>query len=315
MQHLNRLSLILCLLIFCQCNRTQKPGPPNQEPTPNEADPCAKLNCPPPSVLDAKGSNQKIAVPAYFDRHNDMIWNRLKDNQRGAVGIAIINQDSGHQRDGEDDQYTIISDGLKANNIDVYCYVSSDYGRNSLAQVKREIDNYYAWYNTNNSIKGIFVDETPGTQDQCSDGNSLFFTYYTELSQYIRGKGGKVIFNPGNATGRCYMNLADIIVTYEGTYTNYCGWQPTGWECEYPSNRFFHLIHGASGIITMDKAVKLSQSRNAGYVYVTSRIFNPNAVPKEDGNPWFTLPAEDYWNAEIDSVRKSWPRPDEVGNN
>ncbi len=136
-------------------------------------------------------------------------------------------------------------------------------------------------------MDGIFFDET---SNDCAR-----FGYYSELRAYVKAKGGvaKVVLNPGTRTGECYMAAGDIIITFEDTYANYVGWQPSGWESAYAASRFWHLVINTSEA-DLANAIALSKSRNVGWVYVTPDVLN---------NPWDTLPANSYWTQQLQLAR------------
>jgi hypothetical protein len=158
-------------------------------------------------------------------------------------------------------------------------YVFTHYGSRAASKVKADIDKYYMWY----GVDGIFLDEV---SNSCTKQS-----YYLDLYNYVKGKGGvaKVVINPGINTPECYITTADIIVNFEDNYAAYVGWAPSGWEFNYPANRFWHLIIGTNAT-DMPNAIALSKNRNAGWIYVTSDNLS---------NPWDTLPADPYWTNEL----------------
>ena len=208
----------------------------------------------------------------------------------------IVNPSSG-PGSSIDQTYAAQVKRSQAANLTVLGYVYTDYGQRSPAMVKSDIDKYYAWY----SVDGIFFDQA---STQCSHARS----YYKGLYEYVNDKGGKVVLNPGTQTNECYMAVADVVVNFEDTYTNYTSdsYSQPEWISEYPATRFWHLVHAAATTADMRDAVRLSRERNAGFVYVT-----PDALP----NPWDTLPA--YFSDELKALQAApWPRyPQSVDHN
>ena len=125
--------------------------------------------------------------------------------------------------------------------------------------------------------------------------------YYRALSAYVKDdkhdRPGRplVVINPGARTQEPYIELADIIVNFEGFYATYTAWQlpADAWERRYPAERFWHLAHTTPTEADMRNAVRLSKQRHAGWVYVTPDVMN---------NPWDTLPPDPYWRAELAAV-------------
>jgi hypothetical protein len=223
-------------------------------------------------------TRQKVAVPSYFDPGS--LWTQM-GNGAPTVGLAIINPDSGPGT-SKDQSYVNQVTATKAKGIAVIAYVSTAYAgtedaARTLAAAKKDVDTYYKWYP---NISGIFVDEVP---TDCASRNS----YYKPLYNYIKGKGGMVVLNPGIDTSECYISAGDIIVNFEDVYSNYVNWTPTSWVSKYPANRFWQIVYNTSQA-NMSNAIMLSKGRNAGWIYVT-----------DDGgdNPYDTLPS--YWDNEL----------------
>jgi hypothetical protein len=78
---------------------------------------------------------------------------------------------------------------------------------------------------------------------------------------------------------RGYFDVADIVVTFEGTYAGYAAAVQAmpDWVRREPAQHVAHLVYGAS----RSEALSAVTGGAAGYVYVTS-----GAMP----NPWRTLP-------------------------
>ncbi len=223
---------------------------------------------------------QRVAIPSYF--YPGSLWTQL-DNAAPAVGLAIINPDSGPGTN-KDQNYANQVTNTEAAGITVVGYVSTSYAgtRNparTLAVAERDVNMYYGWYP---NIGGIFVDEV---STDCNALNS----YYQPLYDYIKNKDivARVVLNPGTDTSQCYASAGDIIVDFEDTYSNYVHWTPLSWETKYPASRFWQIIYSTSAT-NMSNARALSKKRNAGWVYVTNDGGN---------NPYDTLPS--YWSNEL----------------
>ena len=89
------------------------------------------------------------------------------------------------------------------------------------------------------------------------------------------------------------MNVGDTVVVFEGAYSAYKNWAKPSWAGNYPASKFAHLVYATSGNAAMKNAIKLSQQRNAGNIYVTNDV-----LP----NPWDTLPS--YWSSELNEMKK-----------
>ena len=116
--------------------------------------------------------------------------------------------------------------------------------------------------------------------------------WYSFLNQYVkRHHGGSMTaLNPGTSVPRSFEHTADVLVTYEGDYSGYFGLNPTsGHNFEDPRwvpsdpDKFWHIVYDVSEHQVADVIAK-SQTRHAGYVYVTDGV-----LP----NPYDTIPT--YW--------------------
>ncbi|GAC1357760.1 MAG: hypothetical protein NVSMB42_16840 [Herpetosiphon sp.] len=232
----------------------------------------------------AQASNvagQRIAIPSYF--YPGRYWQQL-NAAAAVVKLAIINPNSGPGSELNTD-YRMQVKQSQAAGVEIVGYVDTAYGKRLLIDVVAEIDRYYSWY----GIDGIFLDQVSTDCQQQP--------YFLALHDYIKakGRGARVILNPGTQTSECYMTAGDIVVTFEGTYGSYrTTYLPASWTSSYPAERFWHLIYGTTKIEEMAQAVVLSKQRGAGWVYVT-----PDTLP----NPWGTLPVEPYWSAEVALVQ------------
>jgi hypothetical protein len=149
-------------------------------------------------------------------------------------------------------------------------YVPTGYGQRPASAVAADIERYVSWY----GVDGIFLDEV--------SPSAVVLPYYATLSQGVRSSDGRmVVLNPGRVPAPGYFDIADVVVTYEGSYADYGAAvkHMPAWVRREPPERVAHLVYGAS----RDEA--LTAVRNpgsAGFVYVTS-----GSLP----DPWRTLPS------------------------
>jgi hypothetical protein len=148
-------------------------------------------------------------------------------------------------------------------------YVNTGWGARDAGDVERDIDRYAAWYGTD----GVFLDEA--AHDPALVG------HYRDLAAYARRDRKRLVaLNPGVVPARAYFGFADVVVTFEGPYSDYLDRLEVmpGWLDHLPSDRIAHLVYGA----TREQALQLVRSRaHGGRLYVTS-----GAPP----DPWSALP-------------------------
>ncbi len=263
--------------------RTNTPGGPTatRTRTPTAGGPTPTRTRTPTSP--PSGGTQKLLIPSYFypcTGTAGCYWDQL-NNGAPTVGIALINPASG-PGSVKDQNYADQTVRTQSRGIKVLGYVHTSYTNRPAADVKREIDLHYTWYN----VDGIFFDEV---QNVCT---TAYVNYYQDLYNYVKGKSSTknfVILNPGTNTGECYMPAADVIAIFESAYSAYLSWAPSAWVNNYPASRFWHLVYGTTQT-DMPNAIALSKSRRAGWIYIT-----PDLLP----NPWDTLPTGTYWTDEL----------------
>lgn len=235
---------------------------------------------------------QRIAVPSYF--YPGPTWTPLLAAAPN-VGLAIINPASG-PGDKADPAYVTQVAAARRAGVTVLGYVTTNYAKpdRPLDKVTGEIDRYFSLY----GVGDIFLDEVVDYPSAAQ------LAYYQALSAHIRKvrPAAKVVLNPGKNADARYLSqsIADIIVTFEGTYATYQGYTSATWTTAYPADRFWHLIHTTGSAKDMRDAVALSRKNRAGWIYVT-----PDTMA--DDNPWDTLPPAPYWEAELAAVQ---PLPD-----
>jgi hypothetical protein len=258
---------------------------------------------------------QQLAVPAYSDPTvNPGTWDQLTGAEPGAVGIIVANVDSGPGPRSDPAWASVIHQAREAGTA-VLGYVDTGYLGNPsetdpdglptrsgtrdlkawLTQVETDIDVWYAYYGAD--LGGIFMDQTTS---QCGPtwGSDTYVDEYRTLTAYVKRThpGALTVLNPGIAVPQCFESAADVLVTFEGSYSDYTGtpdsqgkaYEPLDWVPASP-DKVWHIVYGASSSAEMARAMALGKSRNAGYIYVT------DAGPP---NPFGALPPADYWLAE-----------------
>ncbi|MGI8857774.1 MAG: spherulation-specific family 4 protein [Thermomicrobiales bacterium] len=229
---------------------------------------------------------QRLMIPAYFTP--GPLWAAL-DAAAGSVGIAIVNPHSG-PGNAPSSAYAAQITESRATGIAVIDYVDTDYASRPLSDVRCDIEYYTAWY----GVDGIFLDQVS------ADRASL--PYYAEASAAIKAGDATAltVLNPGAAIPESFMDVADIVVTFENTYDAYTNnYRAPRWMRRYPPERFCHLVHAVPTEEALRRTLSLSKRRRAGWCYAT-----PATLP----NPWSTLPPDPYWAEELTMIGPSCSR-------
>ncbi len=222
-----------------------------------------------------------MAVPAYFSPGG--YWSQLAAGGP-TVRLAVMNPANG-PGPSPDPEYVNAVSAAQAAGILVAGYVHTSYATRSPAAVRADVDAYYHWYH----VDGVFFDEA--STDSANE------SYYASLHAYVKQHRGpaRTILNPGTATSECYVTAADILVTFEGSYSQYVtSYAAPTWLEHYPASRFWHVVYATPSESAMTEVIELSKARRAGYVYVT-----PETLP----NPYEVLPGSAFWSAELGAIR------------
>jgi hypothetical protein len=254
-------------------------------------------------------TTSKLIVPAYFypgEWNTSSKWYTMC-NQMPADSIAIMNPSlspgnstwwwwwgiakiesfmnpSSGPGTSRDTNYSTAVTNCQDLNQNVIGYVDTNYGDRPLASVEAEIDKYYLWY----GVDGIFLG------DMSSD--SSFQSYYQDLYSYIHTKGGSlhdlVVGDMGTFPSTDWPlsngNVVDILVGFEGSYSDYSDFTPPSWINEYPASDFAALVSNTSSSNLNRTCSRLSLMKSGiQYRYVT------------DAANYTVLPS--YWSTETSS--------------
>lgn len=223
----------------------------------------------PPIELD-------LAIPAYFYPGDE--WTRATATE--PVSVMIANAASGPGT-AVDPAYTDAITAARAAGILVIGYVHTSYGDRDRGTVATDLDTWAALYD----LDGYFIDEIPG-EAECA-----FHTdYYKDVSRRALNNipGGYIVVNPGTNTCGYFLTIADVVVLFEGVEADFLEWTPPDWSTSHPKQKFWTLVHGASG---WEDSVAHARANNVGATYITDDV-----MP----NPWDTLPT--WWDELVAGV-------------
>ena len=206
----------------------------------------------------------QLAVPAYFHPQREAHTWALLTGRASAVGLVVVNPCSG-VGDGTDTTYRTLCAGPWGPTV--AGYVDTAYATRPLDEIAREADAYRRHY----GVAGIFA-------DQVTSG-AAHLGYYRELAARLRETGTRrIVFNPGTVPDAGYLEIADIVVTFEDTAEAYARWRA---EVPVGPAATCHLVHDAP-VGTHQEVLALAARRGATYAFVTDR-----RLP----NPWDGLPS------------------------
>jgi hypothetical protein len=209
-----------------------------------------------------------LGVPAYFHpAEYPFEWQTLQaapDRMRFVV--LNVNSGPGLRRDP---YYAPVAQALLAAGVRAIGYVATDYGQRSPGEVAYEVDCYRRWY----GIEGVFMDQVSAGLDQLD--------HYAQTVLAARTAGARfVVLHPGTHPHPGYIDLANVTVTFEGTWSQYVTLQQPSWVTRFPATRFCHLIHTVPGR-ELRPGLQLALDRHARTVCLTEG---------SGDNPWGQLP-------------------------
>lgn len=246
----------------------------------------------------------EIVVPAYFypswmPSLNE--WHQLSwAAQQGAQVTAIMNPWNGPGTSFNSDYAASIND-LRAAGGKVIGYVYTCYGINlctsevpptrSTSDVVADAQKYADWY----GVDGVFLDEM-ATQPGA-------LPFYQTVSNALKTAhpGWEIVGNPGVAPTAGYNALANTLMSFEGSYT------------DFVNGPFLAGLTNAAGtgaivhtVITeaqMHEVMGIAKQHGLGAIYITDGTM-------ASGNPYLHLPS--YWQAEVLAAMAPVPEASQV---
>jgi hypothetical protein len=178
-------------------------------------------------------------------------------------GVVLNPADGPGER--PDPAFAAVAERLRAADVRVLGYADTDYGRRPVADVIRELSRHRAWYGAD----GAFL-------DQVASGPAEF-PYYQRLARAVRGVGcGTLVLNHGTAPHPSYARIAEVLVTFEGTWDTYRTRRLPPWRGA--GARLCHLVYGVpAGVDLAQVARERGATLHCG-------------VPGVGDHPWGTLP-------------------------
>jgi hypothetical protein len=150
-------------------------------------------------------------------------------------------------------------------------YADTGYGGRPHTAVVEDLVRLRDWYATD----GVYFDQAAAEAE--------LLPYHRRLCVAARALGARtIVLGHGTHPDPCYADpgLADLLVTFEGSWQTY---QETGvpdWTAEHPPDRFCHLVHGAPP--GRDRLVARTARLRGAAVHC--------AVSGSGQNPWNTVP-------------------------
>jgi hypothetical protein len=244
----------------------------------------------------------EIVVPAYFYPSWMPSLNEWKDMTavagQGVQITAIMNPGNGPGAASNSDYVSAVS-SFRAAGGKVLGYVYTCYGVNhctpevpatrSTTEVLADAQKYANWY----GVDGVFLDEM-ATQPGA-------LPFYQTVSNGLKAAhpSWEIVGNPGVAPVAGYTALANTLMSFEGSYSDFVNGSFLSGLTNAASAGA--IVYGVATVTQMQQVMGLAQQHGLGAIYVTDGTI-------ESGNPYLHLPS--YWTAEV-TAAAAVPEPTE----
>jgi hypothetical protein len=196
-----------------------------------------------------------LGVPAYF---HPLVapdaWLRLAA-LAPLLRFVIVNPHNGPGR-RPDPAYPEPTRLLNAAGVRTVGYVDTSYGSRPPEDVAEQVRAYRSWY----AVDGVFLDQAVS--------GLVALDRRRRYAVQARTAGARfVVLNPGAVPHPACLNLADLVITFEGPWSHYRGLAQPDWVLRWPATRFCQLVYGIpSGAVPA--AVHAATGQHAGTVYL-----------------------------------------------
>ncbi|MCQ6554808.1 spherulation-specific family 4 protein [Streptomyces sp. C10-9-1] len=202
------------------------------------------------------------------------------------VSWVVVNQSSG-PGDPEDTDLTDAASAVIAAGATVCGYVDHNYGAVVDFTVVTQATEWVS-----RGIKGVFLDRVSADEADLQAVGATVLLLRKAGVEYV-------ILNCGTLPAAGYLDIADTVVTFEGTMAAYEALSAPEWTQNFPPERMSHLVYEAAAE-DVTEAVRLARRRGVHHLYVTDGTF-------ASGNPWGGLP--DYWAPQAQALTRYPARP------
>jgi hypothetical protein len=209
-----------------------------------------------------------LLIPLYVHPAEDPgSWHRLITAADRTYGV-VINPANG-PGGSPDPAFVSAAGALRAAGARLLGYVDTDYGTRPAAEVAEDAVRHREWYGAD----GCFLDRVSSAATE--------LPAYRALVRGLRRRGSApVVLNPGVHPAPGYARLADLVVTFEGSWSVYVtAFSRPDWTLRLPPERFCHLVYGVPEALA-PLAVRTARERGAA-------VSGP--VTGGPPNPWAAL--------------------------
>ncbi|WP_367320957.1 spherulation-specific family 4 protein [Streptomyces sp. HUAS ZL42] len=173
---------------------------------------------------------------------------------------------------------------LRNAGVRVLGHLDTAHGARAFADVVSDARRYLDWY----QVDGFFLGRCPAERAVLPRIRRTVATL-----RALRDEAHIVL---AHGTHPCpgYLENADQLVTFSGSWTEYRWSQVAEWTAEYPPERFCHFVHGVPRG-HLDEALRIARWQGASTIWFTDRTDGGGRV-----DPWETMPG--YWDEIVSRI-------------
>ncbi|HVV23479.1 MAG TPA: spherulation-specific family 4 protein [Pseudonocardiaceae bacterium] len=211
-----------------------------------------------------------LVVPAYFDpaaAPDD--WAVLLTTTDSLRLVVLDPADGPGERCDQAIAAAVVS--ARAAGVAVAGRVDTDHGARPPSAALVDVAHYWTWYGIDNVLFDRVATDVADIR------------YYRTLARSARLLGARsVAFHHGDHPAPEYAEHADLLGTFDGTWSAYRDLEVPGWVHDCPADLFYHLVHGVP--VGEGRMVgMLAEARNVGAVHHTDRT---------GPRPWAAVPSD-----------------------
>ncbi|GGX97559.1 spherulation-specific family 4 protein [Streptomyces hiroshimensis] len=223
------------------------------------------------SPPDPPADGQRLLVPLYVHPAADpAAWSALVEAAPRLHGVVLNVADGPGAR--PDPAFGAVAERLRGAGVRLLGYVDTGYGHRPPRAVVGDIRRHRRWY----GVDGVFLDQAAA--------QAAHLPHYRRLVMLAKALGARTaVLNPGTHPDPGYARLADLLVTFEGTWETYRRAAVPPWTADHPPSRFCHLVYG----VPPGRAAHVARTADGRGAGVHC------AVPGEGANPWRSVPCTD----------------------
>ncbi len=247
------------------------PATASQATVPHELTAVTSVRNRPAVAAAASVPALRLIVPAYFYPAGPglIAWQRVIEAGPRINIVAIANPNTGPGKERNND-YSLIFQAAREKGIAVVGYVSTDYAKRMLPDVKAEINRWVEFYP---QIQGFFFDQQSTSPSQLS--------FYMAVRDHARSKikDALVIDNPGTVCDPSYFSerAADVTCIF-ASYEGFGQFSPPASLWQFEPARFAALCYQIPDAAAMRQIVHEAMLKHIGYLYISD-------APR-GSNPW-----------------------------